>query len=63
MLTLSTPFDKPNRSSSLGDSTVKITVLNGSNKGDQSVTLQYVRFIQKTFPQHELTVVHGAQKI
>jgi multimeric flavodoxin WrbA len=42
---------------------VKITVLNGSNKGDMSVTLQYVRFIQKAFPQHELKVVHVAQKI
>ena len=33
---------------------MKIIVLNGSPKGDISVTMQYVRFIQKKFPQHEL---------
>jgi len=35
---------------------MNITVLNGSPKGNTSVTLQYVHFIQKKFPQHELRV-------
>ena len=42
---------------------MKITVLNGSPKGDQSVTMQYVHFIQKKFPQHELTILNIAQRI
>jgi len=32
---------------------MKISVLNGSPKGDLSVTMQYVHYIQKKFPQHE----------
>jgi len=42
---------------------MKITVLNGSPKGALSVTLQYVNFIQKKNPQHELKVHHVSQKI
>jgi len=42
---------------------MKIIVLNGSPKGDFSVTLQYVHFIQKKFPQHELKIFNVAQKI
>jgi len=42
---------------------MKITVLNGSPKGDLSVTLQYVNFIQKKFPQHQFNIFHVAQKI
>jgi hypothetical protein len=42
---------------------VKVVVLNGSPKGNLSVTLQYVRFIQKKFPQHELKVFNIAQEI
>jgi multimeric flavodoxin WrbA len=42
---------------------VKITVLNGSPKGATSVTMQYVRFVQEAFPQHELNIVHVALKI
>jgi multimeric flavodoxin WrbA len=42
---------------------MKITVLNGSPKGEQSVTMQYVGFLQKKFPQHELKIVHIAQRI
>ncbi len=43
---------------------MKIVVLNGSPKGDinVSVTMQYVRFIQKSFPQHELKIVNIAQQ-
>jgi multimeric flavodoxin WrbA len=42
---------------------MKITVLNGSPKGIKSVTMQYVHYIQKMFPQHELNIVHIAQRI
>jgi multimeric flavodoxin WrbA len=40
---------------------MKIVVLNGSPKGEISVTMQYVGFIQKKFPQHELKVLNIAQ--
>jgi NAD(P)H-dependent FMN reductase len=42
---------------------MKILVLNGSPKGESSITLQYVRFIQKQFPQHEMRVFHVSQLI
>ena len=42
---------------------MKILVLNGSPKGELSITLQYVRFIQKKFPQHEMKVFHVSQII
>ena len=42
---------------------MKIAVLNGSPKGESSITLQYVNFIQKKFPQHEFTVFHVAKGI
>ena len=42
---------------------MKIIVLNGSPKGTQSVTMQYVNFIQKKFPQHELKILNIAQRI
>lgn len=42
---------------------MKITVLNGSPKGELSVTLQYVHFIQKKFPQHELKTIHISKNI
>jgi len=45
---------------------MKIVVLSGSPKGDLSVTLQYVKFIQRKFPQHEmkiLNVSHDIQKM
>jgi multimeric flavodoxin WrbA len=42
---------------------MRITVLNGSPKGIKSVTMQYVRYIQKMFPQHELNIVHITQRI
>jgi multimeric flavodoxin WrbA len=42
---------------------VKIVVLNGSPKGNMSVTLQYVLFIRKKFPQHELKIFNIAQEI
>ncbi len=42
---------------------MKITVLNGSPKGNESVTMQYVHFIQKKFPEHELKILNISQKI
>ncbi|MBC8218605.1 MAG: NAD(P)H-dependent oxidoreductase [Planctomycetes bacterium] len=42
---------------------MKIAVLNGSPKGDISVTMQYVHFIQKKFPQHELKILNVSQRI
>jgi len=42
---------------------MKITVLSGSPKGEMSVTLQYVKFIQRKFPQHELKIIHISHDI
>lgn len=42
---------------------MKIAVLNGSPKGSTSVTMQYVNFIQKKFPQHELKILNISQRI
>jgi len=42
---------------------MKITVLNGSPKGDVSVTMQYVRYIQKKFPQHKLKIFNVSHRI
>ncbi len=43
---------------------MKIAVLNGSPKGMTSVTMQYVQYMQKQFPEHELAIVgiHGKTK-
>lgn len=42
---------------------MKITVLNGSPKGDISVTVQYVKFIQKKYPQYEFSLINIAHDI
>jgi multimeric flavodoxin WrbA len=42
---------------------MNVIVLNGSPKGELSVTLQYVRYLQKKFPQHVFQVFPIAQKI
>jgi multimeric flavodoxin WrbA len=42
---------------------VKITVLSGSPKGEISVTLQYVKYIQKTHPDCKLEVFHIGREI
>ncbi|MDA3900763.1 MAG: NAD(P)H-dependent oxidoreductase [Spirochaetes bacterium] len=42
---------------------MKVTILNGSPKGDLSVTLQYAEFIKKKFPQNRYTTFNIAQKI
>ena len=42
---------------------MKITTLSGSPKGEDSVTLQYIRYLQKTYPDHDYRVFHVAQQI
>ena len=42
---------------------MKLVVFNGSPKGNLSATLQYVRFIEKKFPQHEVKIFHVAERI
>ena len=42
---------------------MKIVVLNGSPKGPQSVTMQYVRYIEKTFSRHRFTYIDISEKI
>lgn len=42
---------------------MKIVVLNGSPKGANSVTLRYVHYIQKEFPQHEMEIFNVSPKI
>ncbi|MFX0001628.1 MAG: flavodoxin family protein [Candidatus Hodarchaeota archaeon] len=42
---------------------MKIIVLNGSPKGIESATMQYILYIQKKFPQYELKILNIAQQI
>jgi multimeric flavodoxin WrbA len=42
---------------------LNIVVLNGSPKGEVSITVQYVHYLQKKFPQHKLTLYHVAHQI
>jgi len=42
---------------------MKIAVLGGSPKGDTSVTMQYVAYIQAKHPEHELDVIQVSSRI
>lgn len=42
---------------------MKIAVLNGSPKNDLSVTMQYVVWLKKRFPQHEFNILHIAGRL
>lgn len=42
---------------------MNIVVLNGSPKGDISVTMQYIHYIQKKYKQHRLTIINIAKNI
>ncbi len=42
---------------------MKITILNGSPKGNESITMQYAKFVQKHFPDHEFIYHNISQKI
>ena len=41
---------------------MKIAVLNGSPKGETSVTMQYVSFLEKSFPEDKFMYIHAAQR-
>ncbi|MBI9043728.1 MAG: NAD(P)H-dependent oxidoreductase [Anaerolineaceae bacterium] len=42
---------------------MKITILNASPKGKNSVTFQSIRYLEKHFPKHTYTSLHIGQKI
>ena len=42
---------------------MKIAVINGSPKGKYSITLQTVRYLEITYPEHEFCVLNAGQKI
>ena len=42
---------------------MKILVINGSPKGENSITLQTVRYLEKKFPEQQVDVLHAGQKI
>jgi len=42
---------------------MRICVISGSPKGEESITLQYVRFMEKAFPDHTFSVVHAGREI
>ncbi|MDC7126507.1 MAG: NAD(P)H-dependent oxidoreductase [Spirochaetales bacterium] len=41
---------------------LKITILNGSPKGMTSVTMQYLKYLEKRFPEHSFNFISVAQK-
>ena len=42
---------------------MNILVLNGSPKGEYSITLQTVRYLEKLHPEHSFQVLHVGQRI
>lgn len=42
---------------------MKISILNGSPKGELSLTLQYLNYIKKHFSEHEFTIFHTGKDI
>ena len=42
---------------------MRILIVNGSPKGEYSITLQTVLYLQSKFPEHEYTTLHAGQKI
>ena len=42
---------------------MKILVLNGSPKGEYSITLQTILYLEKRFPKHQFRVLHAGQRI
>jgi len=42
---------------------MKIVVLNGSPKGEYSITLQYVKYLEKLYTAHSFTIIHVSKKI
>ncbi len=41
----------------------KIIALNGSPKGNNSTTIQFVKCIQRKYPEREIRIFHIAQKL
>ena len=44
-------------------SAMTITVINGSPKGKQSVTLQTILYLEKNYPEHKFQIIHAGQQI
>lgn len=42
---------------------MKITVINGSPKGEYSITLQTIHYLTRLYPQHSFQIVHAGQRI
>ena len=42
---------------------MKITVINGSPKGQYSITLQTIRYLELKYPEHEFRILNAGQKI
>ena len=42
---------------------MKILVINGSPKGENSITLQTLRYLQKLHPEHSFDILHAGQRI
>ena len=42
---------------------MKIAVVNGSPKGEYSITLQTVRYLERRYSEHEFCVIHAGQRI
>jgi multimeric flavodoxin WrbA len=42
---------------------MKIVVLNGSPKGNDSVTIHSVKYLQKKFPEHNFNILHIAKRL
>lgn len=42
---------------------MKIVVLNGSPKNDLSITLQYIKYIQKVLPRHTIDIINVCRMI
>lgn len=42
---------------------MKITVLGGSPKGERSVTIQYVKYLEKQFPEHAFSCIPIAREV
>ena len=42
---------------------MRITVLNGSPKGDDSVTIHSIKYLQKKYPEHDFNILHIAKRI
>jgi len=42
---------------------VKILVLNGSPKGKQSITMQYVHYLEYQFPEHSFNIQHISHRV